>query len=111
MLALLSLALAAPALGQTTDQREPSLRDRLTAGLQARRPSEIAFVGAVVETVGRGELSEDLVNRVFFWSRTRPSNRRSTRRPIIYFQPALLRLAKRGQVVIQTDFQAIQTAG
>ncbi len=111
LLALLILAFPLGGAAQTTDKREPTLRERLNAGLQARRPSEIAFLDAVAETVGRGELSEDLVNRVFFWARTRPNDRRASRRPIIYFQPALQRIAKRGRVVIQTDLEAIQSAG
>lgn len=111
LLALLVVAASADcALAQQAGQREPTLSERLKAGLQARRPSEVAFVAAVVETVGRGELREDLVNRVFFWARSR-KGRGTSRRPIIYFQPAMQRIAKQGGVKIQSNFDAIASAG
>lgn len=111
LLCLLVIAAGADcASAQQAGQREPTLGDRLKAGLQARRPSEIAFVTAVVETVGRGELREDLVNRVFFWARSR-RGRSGKRRPIIYFQPALQRIAKQGGVRIRSNLDAIASAG
>ncbi|MEN1680934.1 MAG: hypothetical protein AAGJ46_15200 [Planctomycetota bacterium] len=70
---------------------EADLADRLKFGLQARRPQELAFVSAVVDTVNRGELPIRLVDRTFFWARDRAPKRggKFLRRPIIYFTPAL----------------------
>lgn len=100
---VLTIGTLAGAVAQTTGSREPTLRERLTAGLLARRPSEIAFLDAVVETVERGELSERLVNRVFLWARSRPGRGSATDRPIVRFQPALTRLAARYGVSIRRD--------
>lgn len=112
LLAVLACGALVPgAIAQNSGQRTPTLRQRLNAGLQARRPSEIAFVEAVADTVRRGDLREDLVDRVFFWARTRPQGRHATRRPIIYFQPALQRIAEKGRVTIQSDLEAIASAG
>ncbi|MEO0531349.1 MAG: hypothetical protein AAF266_12360 [Planctomycetota bacterium] len=95
--------MASPSAGQTINQREPTLRERLFFGLQARRPSEIAFLEAVLDTVDRGDLTERAVLRVFAWSRSRPSRARATRRPIILFQAALERIADSLEVEIRAD--------
>jgi hypothetical protein len=63
----------------------------LTFGLQAKLPSEVAFVNSVVTAVQSGELPPVLVDQTYFWARTRVGNSfygRATR-PIIYFIPAL----------------------
>lgn len=93
--------LAGDAQAQTS--QEPTLRERLVAGLQVRRPSEFAFVDAVIDTVERGELPERLVDRFFFWSRSRVHRSARTRRPIIYFQPGLQRQADRLRITIARD--------
>lgn len=69
----------------------PPLRERLTFGLLARRPSELAFLDGVIFAVEQGRLSEKLVDRTFFWARRRAPTYAGEyiRRPIIYFQPAL----------------------
>lgn len=69
----------------------PPLRERLTFGLLARRPSELAFLEGVIFAVEEGRLSEKLVDRTFFWARRRAPIYAGEylRRPIIYFQPAL----------------------
>ena len=110
IVAILGLALlmaGSTAWGQTNTQREPTLRERLVAGLQVRRPSELAFIDAVVDTVDRGDLPERLVNRFFFWARNRSSsasqtNRRS-RRPIIDFEAGLKVQAKKLRITIKSD--------
>jgi hypothetical protein len=74
-----------------------SLRDRLIVGLQARLKSEVAFVDNVAFRVRVGQIPQRVVDQTFFWARDRASAFRSgkTRRPIIYFQPAMTARAKR----------------
>jgi hypothetical protein len=83
-------------------QRPVSLRDRLIVGLQARLKSEIAFVDLVVLRVRLGQLPQRVVDETFFWARDRASVPRSgrTRRPIIYFQPAMVARAQRLRVTL-----------
>jgi hypothetical protein len=83
-------------------QQVAKLRDRLVFGLQARLPSEIAFVELVVEKVQTGKLPQRVVDQTFFWARDRASISRngSSRRPIIFFQPAMKARAKRLRVVL-----------
>lgn len=103
--ALLAAVLAlgpGDAAAQTTDT-EPTLRERLVFGLQVRRPSEFAFIDAVVDTVERGDLPERLVDRFFFYARQRTQNRSRTRRPIIDFQFALSTAAERLRIEIRAD--------
>lgn len=79
--------------------RPISLRDRLIAGLLARRGSEIEFIDRVVIQVRLGKLPERLVNQTFFWARDRARRTgyptAGTQRPIIYFQPVMTAQAKR----------------
>ena len=74
-----------------------SLRDRLVVGLQARLKSEVAFVEEVAFEVRIGELPQRMVDQTFFWARDRRLDQSAmeTRRPIIYFQPAMIARAKR----------------
>lgn len=74
-------------------------------GLQVRRRSERRFIEAVVDTVNRGELSLRLVDRTFFWARSRAPKQAGKyyRRPIIYFQPALRIQAERLRIDIRRD--------
>jgi hypothetical protein len=78
-------------------QQPVSLRDRLVVGLQARLKSEVAFVEMVALRVRTGQLPQRVVDQTFFWARDRASVVRAgrTRRPIIYFQPAMIARAKR----------------
>ena len=90
-------------LEQGSPNKPISLRDRLVAGLKARRKVEIEFVESVVNKVNQGQLPQRLVDQTFFWARDR-ANIRSVqgrvRRPIIYFQPAMIARAKRLRVTI-----------
>lgn len=88
---------------QTHDKREPTLRERLTLGLHARRPAEIEYIDAVVDTVNRGMLPEKVVNRMFFWARQHAPKGDQSRRPIIYFQAGLDRVAKSMHIKIESD--------
>jgi len=74
-----------------TSRQSVSFRDRLVTGLQARRKSEVLFVEGVVDLVQTGRLPRRLVDETFFWARQRTKilRRGRSRRPIIYFQPAL----------------------
>lgn len=94
--------------GQTASRggvRTPTLEERLTLGLRARRPSEKAFIEAVVDTVNRGKLPLRLVDRTFFWARGRAPKQggKYYRRPIIYFQPALRIQADRLRIKIRKN--------
>jgi hypothetical protein len=81
-------------------QQVVSLRDRLVVGLQARLKSEVAFVERVVAKVRTGKLPQHVVDETFFWARDRASIRRNgnSRRPIIFFQPAMTARANRLRV-------------
>jgi hypothetical protein len=85
------------ALAPAKVQRPISLRDRLVVGLQARLKTEVAFVELVALRVRTGELPQRIVDETFFWSRARAGTFRNgrTRRPIIYFQPAMAARAKK----------------
>ncbi len=97
------LASAEGATAQTTSNRKPTLRERLVNGLQVRRPSEFAFIDAVIDTVNRGEISERLVNRFFGWSRSKAAKRGRKRRGVIYFQAGLTEQAKKLGISIEAD--------
>ena len=101
--AALATAWPVVAVGQTIDRREATLEERLTAGLQARRPSEREFIDAVVDTVDRGELPEGLVDRFFQWSRLRAAKRGGGHRAIIYFEAGLRRQADKLRIRIEAD--------
>lgn len=83
--------------GQVPAIEQPTLQDRLEKGLRARTPAESAFLARVVESVEDRELPEKLVNRVFFWARKKADDRGGSkqRRPMVYFQPAITKLAAR----------------
>ncbi|WP_197526120.1 hypothetical protein [Botrimarina colliarenosi] len=89
--------------GQTNDKREPKLRERLVLGLQVRRPAEYEYVDAVIDTVNRGELPQKIVDRMFFWARGRAPKGDQGRRPIIYFQAGLNRVASKLRIDIAAD--------
>lgn len=93
-----------PAVAQDGSQ-ELTYKQRLVFGLQARRPTELDFVDAVVDTVNRGELPRKLVDRTFFWARDRSRKQggKKARRPIIYFQPALSRQAEKLGIQIRVN--------
>ena len=99
------LLLPAAVDAQAGASRTVSLKQRLTFGLQARRPSEKQFIDAVVDTVERGRLPVRLVDRTFFWARERAPKQagKFARRPIIYFQPALTIQATRLRIDIRQD--------
>ena len=86
-----------PTIAPARPQRPISLRDRLVVGLKARLDTEVAFIDAVVMRVNHGHLPQRVVDETFFWARSRASVMRNgrTRRPIIYFQPAMRARAKR----------------
>jgi hypothetical protein len=93
---------ARPALTPAKPARPVSLRDRLVVGLRARLKSEIAFIDAVVLHVQSGRLPQRLVDQTFFWARERAAIVRHgrTRRPIVYFRPAMVARAKRLNVAL-----------
>jgi hypothetical protein len=81
-------------------QQVVKLRDRLVVGLQARLKSEVAFVERVVVKVQTGKLPQRVVDETFLWARGRASVGRTgnSRRPIIFFRPAMTARAKRLRV-------------
>jgi hypothetical protein len=82
--------------------RPNSFRDRLVVGLKARRKSELAFIDAVVSAVETGRIPARLVDQTYFWARGRAGNTwyAKSRRPIIYFQPAMRARAKKLRVAL-----------
>jgi len=90
------------ALAPAKVQRPISLRDRLVVGLQARLKTEVAFVELVALRVRTGDLPQRIVDETFFWARARGGALRNgrTRRPIIYFRPAMTARAKKLGVAI-----------
>ena len=91
------------ALGPTGITAEvASFRDRLHAGLKTRTKAERAFVDRVADMVEDGDLPQTLVDRVFFWARkkARKKGGAKAKRPMIYFTPALVRLAKKMDIEI-----------
>jgi hypothetical protein len=77
--------------------RPKTYQEVLVFGLQAKLPSELAFVNSVVAAVESGQLPSRLVDQSYFWARTRAGTSLSGRatRPIIYFIPALEARLKR----------------
>ncbi|NBV46772.1 MAG: hypothetical protein EBR86_14320 [Planctomycetia bacterium] len=79
-----------PSAGRT------SLEDRLTTGLQVRRPADAAYIGRVVELVEEGKLPAKLVDSTFLWA-----VRRRQRHPLPAFREALRLQADRIGVEIE----------
>ncbi len=65
------------------------LRDMLTTGLKCRRPVEFAYIDGIVALVDAGVLPESLVRSTFAYARKRRPY------PLVYFQQALRRRAKK----------------
>ena len=82
--------------------KEISLRDRLRSGLKARTQAEFAFLDHVVDMVDKNQLPQSLVDRVYFWARKKAATKfgPKKKRPMIYFQPALIQLAKKFDIDI-----------
>jgi hypothetical protein len=53
-----------------------SLKEQLEKGLRARRPVEFQFVARVAQLVDSGQLSRELVQGTFSWTRTRYRNKK-----------------------------------
>ncbi len=85
-------------VGQSLAVQTATLQQRLRFGLKARTKAELAYVNQVVVLVQTGVLPRQLVDRVFFWARRKAWQKRigsKTRRPLVYFRPALTILAAR----------------
>ena len=82
--------------------RPNTFRDRLVVGLKARLKSELAFIDRVVAAVELGRIPARLVDQTYFWARSRAGKSwySRSRRPIIYFQPAMKARAKKLRVVL-----------
>jgi hypothetical protein len=96
--AVVALTLGTPALAVI----EANLGQRLRAGLKARTKAEHKFIDRVVILVRTGKLSKKTVDEVFFWARKRAALKLGAKkkRPMIYFQPALVRIAKKMEIKI-----------
>jgi hypothetical protein len=79
-------------LTQASPDQPISVRDRLIAGLQVRLQSEVTFIDHTLAAVQAGHLPQQMVDETFIWARQKASDPRHgrPRRPIIYFQPALV---------------------
>lgn len=99
--AVTGLFRVATAIGGSTGPSEPrlnaksvDLQEMLEKGLRARRPTEFAFIGRVVDQVEAGTLPLDLVRGTFDWAR------RKRPYPYPYFERALqVRAARLGLTV------------
>jgi hypothetical protein len=76
--------------------RQVSLRDQLRVGLKAVTKADFAFIDLVVARVNQGALPRPLVDSTFLWARRRVETRSTPyrKRPIVFFQPALVMRAK-----------------
>jgi hypothetical protein len=83
-------------LTPATPDKPVTVRDRLIAGLQARLQSEVGFIDAVLAQVEAGHIPQQMVDETFFWARKKAGDTRfgRPRRPIIYFEPAMMARAK-----------------
>jgi hypothetical protein len=82
--------------------RQITLRDQLRTGLKAVTPGDFAFIDLVVLRVNQGALPRNLVDSTFLWARRRVETQRTQylKRPIVYFQPALVLRAKAAGVIL-----------
>ena len=82
--------------------RQISLRDQLRVGLKAVTKEDVAFIDLVVARVNQGVLPRRLVDGTFLWARRRAVSRdgRYLKRPMVYFQPALVQRARAIGVVL-----------
>lgn len=85
---LAAAALVACGVRFSPAEEQPSLHDRLKAGLKCRQPDEFAFVANVAELVEQGKLTPEMVLGTFRWAVEQRPNF-----PFYYFQYALKRRA------------------
>ncbi len=86
----LVLPLAWPAIRLLAEDslQQPTLEDRLKAGLLCRRPEESLFVSRVADKITAGELPQDMVlNAMRYAQKKRPKF------PFFYFQAVIFRQA------------------
>lgn len=82
--------LPAPALLSPLQAAETAdLKTRLEKDLEARLPSEFAFINLVLARVEQDVLPRSLVNKAYLWARRKP------RFKMQYFERAMRVLAKR----------------
>jgi hypothetical protein len=76
--------------------RQISLRNQLRVGLKAVTKADFAFIDLVVQKVEDGTLPRRLVDSTFLWARRRVVTRSTNyrKRPMVYFQPALVLRAR-----------------
>lgn len=76
--------------------RQVTLRQQLRVGLKAVTKADFAFIDLVVQKVEAGVLPRKLVDSTFLWARRRveAQRRQYYKRPMVYFQPALVLRAR-----------------
>jgi hypothetical protein len=76
--------------------RQITLRDQLRTGLKAFTPEDFAFIDLVVLRVEQGKLPRTIVDGTFLWARRRVTglSMHYSKRPMVYFRPALVQRAK-----------------
>lgn len=86
-----------PAAPSDRQGRQVKLRDQLRVGLKAKTKADLAFIDLVVLRVNQGVLPRKLVDATFLWARNRHRSHNNIRRlrPMVYFQPALVRQARK----------------
>jgi hypothetical protein len=82
--------------------RQITLRDQLRTGLKAFTKADFAFIDVVVLRVDQGVLPRSIVDSTFLWARRRveTTHPRYRKRPMVYFQPALVLRAKQLRIAL-----------
>lgn len=75
--------------------RQITLRDQLRTGLKAFTPEDFEFIDLVVLRVEQGTLPRSMVDSTFLWARRRVTglSMHYSKRPMVYFRPALVKRA------------------
>lgn len=81
---------------RNSEGRQISLRDQLRVGLKAVTKADFAFIDLIVQKVEAGVLPRKLVDSTFLWARRRveAQRRQYYKRPMVYFQPAMVLRAR-----------------
>lgn len=92
----------APSDASNLQGRQISLRDQLRTGLKAFTKEDFAFIDLVVLRVDQGVLPRSVVDSTFLWARKRveTTHPRYRKRPMVYFQPALVLRAKKLRITL-----------
>jgi hypothetical protein len=85
-----------PSHPRSQQGRQISLHDQLRVGLKAVTKADFAFIDLIVAKVNARVLPRSLVDSTFLWARRRVAtlDQRYLKRPMVYFQPAMVQRAR-----------------